>query len=162
MANWCENKVIIRGPAEEIGRYKNSLLKDSTGKYYPIFIKGPFPELKDNDEVIAYVKKESDTGSVHYLHYRAVEFNVKENSPEELELDYDTAYSPSENLGPEELCRKLSIFHKYFEPQRLFHGFIHIVKGITIALGHEEAGDDWKNFYRQLGDYKPWPDRSDG
>lgn len=155
MANWCENEVIIRGPADEIKRYKDSLLKDATGKYYPAFIKGQLPELKDEDEVMAYAKKESNTGNVHYLHYRAIELNVKENSPEELELHFDTAYSKAANLGPEELFPKLSILHKYFEPMNNFHGFVHFVKGKVIAEGHEhgeEQDSPW-----QMYDYKPWP-----
>jgi len=35
LANWCENYYLIRGPAEAITRYKDSILKDATGKYYP-------------------------------------------------------------------------------------------------------------------------------
>lgn len=27
MPNWCENQILIRGPAEEITRYKDCLLK---------------------------------------------------------------------------------------------------------------------------------------
>lgn len=68
MPNWCENQVLIRGPAEEIKRYKDSLLKDATGKYYPWFSTVPLPELKDEAEVQAYLEKEYHK-TVYGFHY---------------------------------------------------------------------------------------------
>jgi hypothetical protein len=48
MPNWCENDVLIRGPAEEIKRYKGSLLKDATN---------PQNQLEPLDELIELLRK---------------------------------------------------------------------------------------------------------
>jgi hypothetical protein len=153
MPNWCYNNVLVRGPEDEIRRYKNRLLRDPTGKYYPWLSTAPLPEFKDEAEFKAYTEKESDTGTLFGLHYRVGDFEVIENNPGELELRFDTAHSPAQNLCIEEFFPKLSILHKYFEPMNNFHGFIHIVKGKVIAEGHEhgeEQDSPW-----QMYDYAP-------
>jgi hypothetical protein len=155
MPNWCENQLLVRGPAEEIKRYKDSLLKDATGKYYPWFSTVPLPELKDEAEVDAYIAKEYDNKTVVSFHYRTTDLEVIENNPEELELHFETTYSKAQNVCTVDLFPKLSILHKYFEPMIAYHGFAHYVKGKLIAQGHEvgEAQDSsWKMY-----DYNPWP-----
>lgn len=155
MPNWCENEVLIRGPAEEIKRYKNSLLKDATGKYYPYLSTAPLPELKGGAEVEAYIAKEYDNENVYGFHYRAIDLEVIENNPGELELHFGTAWSRAQNLCTDELFPRLSILHKYFEPMNGYHGFAHYVKGELIASGHEvceEQNSPW-----QMYDYNPWP-----
>jgi hypothetical protein len=162
MPNWCHNNVLIRGPEDEIRRYKDSLLRDSAGKYYPLFKMGPLPELKGKDEFSKYIHKESNRENLHYLHYRAAYLEVTENSPEELELSFSTAYSQADNLGPEELCRKLAIFHEYFEAINNFHGFVYIVKGKVIAKGcMEEEGREEEFFWKIYFDFNPWPEVAD-
>jgi hypothetical protein len=81
LPNWCENEVLIRGPAEEIKRYKDRLLKDATGKYYPYLSTVPLPELKGEAEVEAYIAKEYDNKTVYGFHYRAIDLEVIESSP---------------------------------------------------------------------------------
>jgi hypothetical protein len=155
MPNWCENEVLIRGPAEEIKRYKDSLLKDATGKYYPLISTVPLPELKDEAEVEAYIEKEYHNKTMYGLHYNAICLKVIENSPKELELHFRTADSRAQNLCTDELFPKHSILHKYFEPMNGYHGFAHYVKGKMIASGHEvseEQDSPW-----QMYDYNPWP-----
>jgi hypothetical protein len=159
MPNWCENSVLIRGPADEIRRYKDSLLKDPTGKNYPWLSTAPFPKLKDEAEVLAYIEKESNTGTGFSFQCHAMDLEVIENSPEELELHFYTAYSQAANLCPEELLPKLTIFHGYVEPINNFHGFVHYVKGKIIAEGYEQEGV-WGETL-QMFDYKPWPDGVD-
>ena len=154
MPNWCENQVLIRGPAEEIKRYKDSLLKDATGKYYPWFSTVPLPELKDKAEVEAYIEKEYNK-TVYGFHYRAICLEVIENSPGELELHFDTANSWAQNLCRDDLFPQLSILHKYFEPMNGYHGFAHFVKGKMIASGHEEGEEQFSPW--QMYDYNPWP-----
>jgi hypothetical protein len=155
LPNWCQNDVLIRGPEDEIRRYKNRLLRDSTGEYYPWFSTIPLPEFKDEAEFKAYTEKESDTGTLFRLHYRVGYFEVIENSPGELELHFDTAYAPVQNVCTDEFYPKLSILHKYFEPMLAFHGFVHIVKGEVIAKGHEQCEEQDSPW--QMYDYKPWP-----
>jgi hypothetical protein len=155
LPNWCENQVLIRGPAEEIKRYKDSLLKDATGKYYPYLSTVPLPELKGEAEVDAYIVKEYDNKTVYVFHYRAIDLEVIENSPRELELHFRTAWSCAQNLHTDDLFPKLSILHKYFEPMNGYHGFAHFVKGKLIASGHEvgeEQDSPW-----QMYEYNPWP-----
>jgi hypothetical protein len=155
LTNWCENYVLIRGPAEEIKNYKNSILKDDTGTYYPWLSTVPIPKLKDEAEVEAYIEKEYENKTVFKFHYHVVDFQVGENNPEGLELFFRTAYSWAQNLCTEDLFPKLSILHKYFEHMMGYHGFNHYVKGKLIASGYEisEDGDSpW-----QMYNYKPWP-----
>jgi hypothetical protein len=104
LPNWCENQVLIRGPAEDIKKYKNSILKDATGKYYPRFSTVPLQELKDEAEVEAYIEKEYNI-TVFKFHYRVIDLEVIENNPEELELLFRTAYSWAQNLCTEDLFR---------------------------------------------------------
>jgi hypothetical protein len=154
LPNWCENQVLIRGPAEEIKRYKDSLLKDATGKYYPWISTIPLPALKDEAEVEAYIEKEYDK-TVYGFHYRTICLEVIENNPGKLELHFGTAWSRAQNLCTDELFPRLSILHKYFEPMNGYHGFAHYVKGELIASGHEvseEQDSPW-----QMYDYNPWP-----
>jgi hypothetical protein len=129
MPNWCENDVLIRGPAEEIKRYKDSLLKDATGKYYPWLSTVPLPELKDEAEVMAYIAKESDNETLSSFHHRVIDLEVIEKNPEELELHCLTAYSFAGYLCTDDLFPKLSILHKYFEPMMAYQGFAHFVNG---------------------------------
>jgi hypothetical protein len=155
LPNWCENDVLIRGPAEEIKKYKDSLLKDATGKYYPWLSTVPIPELKDEAEVEAYIKKEYENKTVFKFQYRVIDLEVIENTPEELELLFRTAYGWAYCLCTEDLFPKLSILHKYFEPMNAYHGFDHYVKGELIASGYEvgEVQDSpW-----QMYNYNPWP-----
>lgn len=159
MPNWCENEVLVQGPEDEIKRYKDSLLRDSNGKYYPWFSTVPLPELKDESEVKAYVEKESNTGTVFMFHDRVISLEVIENSPGELELHFYTAYCPAQKLCTDELFPKLSILQKYFEPINYFHGFIHFVKGKAIAEGYEQGEDQLSPW--QMYDYKPWPEGVD-
>ena len=150
MTNRCENQLLIRGPAEEIKRYKDSLLK-AGDKYYLSAV--PLPELKDKSDANAYIV--SDSGkTLRALSYRVTNLEVIEKGSEELELHFETAYRPAKNLG-EDLFPKLSILHKYFEAMNNFHGFAHYVKGKVIAQGHEvgeEQDSPW-----QMHDYNPWP-----
>jgi hypothetical protein len=155
LPNWCENQVLIRGTAEEIKKYKNSILRDATGKYYPWLSTVPIPELKDEAEVEAYIEKEYENRTVFKFHYRVIDLKVAENDPEGLELLFQTAYSWAQNLCIEDLFPKLSILHKYFEPMNAYHGFDHYVKGKLIASGHEvgeEQDSPWEMY-----DYNPWP-----
>jgi hypothetical protein len=155
LTNWCLNYVLIRGPAEEIKKYKNSILKDATGKYYPWLSTIPIPELKDEAEVEAYIEKEYENRTVFKFHYRVIDLKVAENDPEGLELLFRTAYSWAQNLCTEDLFPKLSILHKYFEPMNAYHGFDHYVKGELIASGYEvgeEQDSPWEMY-----DYNPWP-----
>jgi hypothetical protein len=155
MPNWCENDVLIRGPAEEIKRYKDSLLKDATGKYYPWLSTVPLPELKDEAEVEAYVEKEPGNKTAFSFGCQVIDLEVVENNPRELELHFRTAYSKGGNLCTDELFPELSILHKYFEPMNAYHGFAHYVKGELIASGHEvgeEQDSPW-----QMYDYNPRP-----
>jgi hypothetical protein len=155
MANDCENQVIIRGTAEEIKRYVDSLLKDATGKYYSWFSTVPLPELKDEAEVQAYLEKEYHK-TVYGFHYQATSYlEVIENNPEELELHFDTAYSWAQRLCIDDLFPKLSILHKYYEPMNNIHGFAHYVKGKLIASGYEEGEEQLSPW--QMYDYHPWP-----
>ena len=57
MPNWCANRLLIRGPAEEIKRYKDSLLKVG-GEYSPLLSAVTLRELKDESEFEAYIRKE--------------------------------------------------------------------------------------------------------
>ena len=155
MTNWCENQVLIRGPAEEIKRYKDSLLKDATGKYYPLLSTVPLPALKDEAEVEAYIAKEAGSKTLFSFHYRTIDLDVIENNPEELELRFKTAYSMAQNLCTDELLPKLSILHKYFEPMMAYHGFTHYVKGKMIAEGYEQCEEQDSPW--QMYDYNPWP-----
>jgi hypothetical protein len=68
MPNWCENQLLIRGPAKEIKRYKDSLLKVGN-EYYPFLSMVPVPALKDESEVDAYIKKEMGK-TLWAFHYR--------------------------------------------------------------------------------------------
>ena len=152
MANWCENYYLIRGPAEAITRYKDSILKDATGKYYPWLSTVPLPELKDEAEVKAYIKKERDN-TLFDFHYRAFDMEVIENSPEELELSFISAYTQSTVMCIADLAPKLSILRKYFEPMNCYQGFAHHVKGKMIASGHQDGeplSSPW-----QMYDYNP-------
>jgi hypothetical protein len=154
LPNRCENQVLIRGPAEEIKKYKNSILKDATGKYYPWLSMVPISELKDEAEVEAYIEKEYNKTAFKF-HYRVIYLEVIQNNPEELELLFRTAYSWDQNLCTEDLFPKLSILHKYFEPMTGYHGFDHYVKGKLIASGFEvceEQDSPWEMY-----DYNPWP-----
>lgn len=154
MPNWCENEFLIRGSAEEIKKYKNSLLKDATGRYYPWISTVPIPELKDEAEVDAYIEKEHDNKTLCKFHYRVIDLRVIENNPEELELHFATAYGHAQHICTDEIFPKLSIFHKYFEQIWAYHGFSHYVKGKLIASGYEEC-EDSKSW--QMYDYSPWP-----
>jgi hypothetical protein len=151
--NWCENQVLIRGPAEEIKRFKDSILKDATGKYYPFLSAVPLPELKDKSEVDAYIEKEYKK-TLWAFGYRAKDLEVIEKSSEELELHFETAYSQANYFGVD-LFPKLSVSHKYFEAMNNFHGFVHYVKGEVIAQGHEEGEEQDSPW--QMYDYNPWP-----
>lgn len=155
MANWCENEVLIRGKVEDIQRYKDSLLKDMTGKYYPFFSTVSLPELKDKAEVDEYLARELDNETLFGFHYRTIDLEVIENNPEELKLKFDTAYSPAINLCIDELFPKLSILHRYFEPMMAYHGFYHYVKGKLIASGDEQCETQESPW--QMYDYSPWP-----
>jgi hypothetical protein len=155
MPNWCENDILIRGPAEEIKRYKDSLLKDATGKYYPGISTVPLPELKDGAEVDAYFEKEFNNKTILIFHPRVNGLEVIENNPEELELHLKTAYGPAGNLCTDDLYPKLSILHKYFMPTSAYHGFTHYVNDKLIASGYEENLDIFAPW--QMYDYKPWP-----
>jgi hypothetical protein len=155
MPNWCENEVLIRGPAEDIRKYRESLLKDATGKYYPYFSTVPLPELKDEAEVQACIEKGYENKTVFGFSWRAIDMEVVETSPEELELHLLTAYSPAKNLCTEDLFPKLSILHKYFEPMMAYHGFAHYVKGKRIASGHEESEE--QDSLWEMYNYAPWP-----
>ena len=137
MPNWCENDVLIRGSADVIKRYRDSILKDATGEYYPWLSTAPLPELKDEAEVKAYTEKERGNKTLFSFGCRVINLEVVENNPEELELHFMTAYSEGENLCTDELFPELSILHKYFEPMNNYHGFVHYVKGVVIAQGHE-------------------------
>ena len=155
MPNWCENYVLIRGKAEDIKRYKDSLLKDATGKYYPWLSTVLLPELKDEAEVEAYIAREYDNKTVFKFGCRVIDLEVIENNPEELELHFETANSSAQNLCTNDLFPKLSILHKYFQPMNNFHGFAHYVKGKLIASGHEEGEEQDSSW--QMYDYSPWP-----
>lgn len=155
MPNWCENDVLIRGPAEEIKRYKNRLFKDAAGKYYPWISTIPLPEFKDEAEVYAYIDKEFDNKTVLKFQDRVTDLEVIENNPEELELHLMTAYGRAGNLCTDDLYPKLSILHKYFEPNLAYRGFIHYVKDKVIASGYEDDLDISKPW--QMYDYNPWP-----
>jgi hypothetical protein len=155
LPNWCENYVLIRGPAEEIKKYKDSILKDATGKYYPWLSTVPLPEMKDYAEVEAYIEKEYENKTLFKFQYRVIDLEVIENNPEELELHFSTAYNRAQNLCTEDLFPKFSILHKYFEPMNAYHGFEHYVKGKLIASGYEvseEQDSPWEMY-----DYKPRP-----
>jgi hypothetical protein len=157
MPNWCMNSVLIRGPSEVVKKYKESLLRDSTGQYYPWFSSIPLPELKDEAEVDSYVKEEYENKTLFRFHYRAVQFEVIEKSPESLELKFWTAYNKATNLcADENLFLELSIVHKYVEPMAAYHGFAHYVKGELIASG-QEVSESWEMY-----DYvQPGPDSLD-
>ncbi len=152
MPNWCENEVLIRGPAEEIKRYKDSLLKVGN-KYYPFLSALPLPELKDESEVDAYFEKEYKK-TLWAFHYRATDLEVIEKSSEELELYFRSAYCEAEYFG-QDIFPKLSILLKYFEAMNNFHGFVHYAKGDVIAEGHEEGEEQDSPW--QIYDYNPWP-----
>jgi hypothetical protein len=153
MPNWCENTVIIRGQSEEVRKYKDSLLQDSTGQYYPWISSIPLPEIK-SDDIDAYIEKEYNK-TLFNFHYRATELDVIVNNDEELVLHFWTAYIKATNLCTEDLFPTLSILHKYFEPIRNFHGFIHYVDGEVIAQGHED-GDDLNSPWKMYN-YAPFP-----
>jgi hypothetical protein len=155
MPNWCENDVHIRGSADVIKRYRDSILKDATGEYYPWLSTAPRPELKDEAEVKAYTETECGNKTLFSFGCRVINLEVVENNPEELELHFMTAYSEGENLCTDELFPELSILHKYFEPMNNYHGFVHYVKGVAIAQGHENGEDQDTPW--QMYDYKPWP-----
>jgi hypothetical protein len=155
MPNWCENQLQIRGPAEEIKRFKDSLPRVGN-KYYPFISEVPLPDLKDESELYEYVEnieKESEK-TLWCFHFRVTDLEVVEKSSDELELRFNTAYSQAKYLG-EDLFPKLSILHKYFEPMNCFHGFVHCVKGKVIAVGHEE-GEELDSPW-EMYDYTPWP-----
>lgn len=156
MYNWCKNKVIVQGKAEDVKRYKDCLLKDASGKYYPWFSAIPFPELKNKAEVDAYIRVEYD-GTLFRIHCRVANLEVIENNPQELELNFDTAYSCAQRLWPDypHIFQKLSIFHKYFEPIMPYHGFDHYVKGKLIASGYEVG--EGQLYSWEMYNYAPWP-----
>jgi len=98
MPNWCENDVLIRGRAEDIQRYKDSLLKDSTGKFYPWISTVPLPELENELKVEEYIVNNK---TLFPFHHRVVDLVVIENNSEELVLHFETAYSNAQTM---DLC----------------------------------------------------------
>jgi hypothetical protein len=152
MPNRCENQLLIRGPADEIKRFKDSLLKVDN-EYYPFISAVPLSELKDKSEANAYIERENGK-TLWAFHYRVTDLEVIEKSSEELELHFETACSQAKYFG-EDLFPKLSILHKYFEAMNNFHGFVHYVKGEVIAQGHEEGEEQDSQW--EMYDYNPWP-----
>lgn len=146
-----ENQLLIRGPAEEITRFKNSLLRVGD-KYYPFISEVALPELIDESDVDVYIKKEIDK-TLWALNY-ATDPEVIEKSSEELELNYETAYLQAGYFG-QNLFPKLSILHKYFEAMNNIHGFSHYINGEIIAQGHE-VGEKQDSKW-EMYDYNPWP-----
>lgn len=146
MAKRCENQLLIRGPAEEIKRYKDSMLKDGND-YYPCLSSVPLPELKDRSEIEAYIRKEIGT-TLWPFHYKVIDLEVIEKSSEELVMHFETAWCKARYFG-EDLFPKLSILHKYFDAINNSHGFAHYVKGEVIAQGHEngeEQDSPWEMY----------------
>jgi len=152
MTNWCENELLIRGQAEEIKRFKDSMPKVGD-KYYPFLSDVPLPELKDESDAVAYIEKEHKK-TLWPFHYWVINLEVIEKSPEELEVHFESATSRAQYFGWD-LFPKLSILHKYFQAMNNFHGFVHYVKGEVIASGHEDGEEQDSPW--QMYDYNPWP-----
>jgi hypothetical protein len=152
MTNWYENHVLIRGPAVEIKRFKDRLVKVGN-KYYPLLSAVPHLELKDTSELGTCIQKEI-CKTLWAFNWGVTELELIERCPEELELHFESKYGHAKYFG-EDIFPRLSILNKYFEPMNNVHGFVHFVKGEVIASGHEEGEEQDSPW--EIYDYNPWP-----
>lgn len=174
MPNWCQNELVVRGPAETVAAFKDAAAGPESKLDFQKL--RPMPESEDQQkeeskggpiEMIDSALRDAQKGDNSYespgwYHWRVANWGTKwnvgevvdvvEKSPTEVSYRFDTAWTPPEPLVRflAEKFNALSFELKYVERGAGFAG--HLVLEAGAEISHQE-GDPAEFEFAFAGNY---------